>query len=118
MNLSGANGGQPGSDMYLVKGTDGNLWSTTQYGGLGYRTIFNTSLSGPLTTMYVAVGPFSPKDNKRVVRGYVHRQLQRYRDFDHRSHRRNPADGPGGLTQRHTLEQRVVPGTIRIRSRN
>jgi len=56
-NFSGANGMDP-ADENLVQGLDGNLYGTTQYGGMGQccGTIFKITPSGTLTTLHAFSG--------------------------------------------------------------
>ncbi len=41
----------------LIQATDGNLYGTTESGGIGYGTIFNMTLGGTVTTLYSFPNP-------------------------------------------------------------
>ena len=53
-NFNGINGANPQS--FLVQGTDGNFYGTTQDGGAnGYGTVFKITPGGLLTTIWRSV---------------------------------------------------------------
>lgn len=57
LSFSGANGSGPAAG--LIRGTDGNLYGTTQFGGVNgdNGTVFRITMSGALTSLYSFRGP-------------------------------------------------------------